>query len=170
MNKKGKWIMKASKIDNLKSGVLKVFQYNKDGFESFGIRVSKKLIYDIYHNTNFDKDICIIVKVIPKDNNSISDVIKEYISKSWGNNTLLIAQAGTLSMIPEMAKINDGINAINSEREELYEAGFYNIILNQIARTCGNPELFIYMNDLSKKFIENNIGTNEDNKLINRFK
>ena len=164
--------MKVSKISNLKSGSLDVCQYNKEGFNKIKGRLTKAIIYDIYNKTDFSKDICFIATVSPKDEYTISDVIKEYIDKSWGKNTLILTQAGTLSNIPRTGKLNDGIDAINKEKDELYKANFVNIIFNQVANlSYGNTDIFIYIDELSnKEFITNNIGLNEDNKLINRTK
>lgn len=161
--------MKVNKL-NLKSGSLKICEY-KPSDKHMGNRI-KSVVGDIYTKTDFDKSIIWIFKVFTKDNHSIEDVIKEYIDTEWAKNTLLFAQAGTLALIPEAGNIVDGLEGIKAEKEHLYKAEFYNIIFNRLAsRSYGNNDIFIYLDDFSDaEFIKKYIGTEEENKLINRIR
>ncbi len=161
--------MKAEKI-NLKNGSIKICKYEpKDKFN----QVLKSVIRDIYSFTDFTKNINYIFKVNCNSNNTIVEVLKEYIETKWDKDSLIITQAGTLSPIPEAGNIIDGLESIRLERELLYKADFYNIIFNRVAiNSFGNSDLFIYYNNdkIADDFIKNNIGENEDGKLINRLK
>jgi hypothetical protein len=160
--------MKAEKID-LKNGYIKICEYEPN--DKLNIRV-RSVIGDIYNVSNFDKNIIYILKVGCSGGFTISDVITEYIDKEWKKNSLIITQAGTLAPIPEAGSIIDGLEVIRLERELLHKASFYNIIFNRVAvNSYGNSDLFIYYNNkISDSFIKNNIGENEDGKLINRLK
>ena len=161
--------MKVNKL-NLKSGSLKICEY-KPSDKHMGNRI-KSVVGDIYNKTDFDKSIIWIFKVSAKENYNIEDVIKEYINTEWSKNTLLFAQAGTLALIPEAGNIVDGLEGIKIEKEHLYKSEFYNIIFNRLAsRSYGNNDIFIYLDDFSDaEFIKKYIGTEEENKLINRIR
>ena len=162
--------MKADKI-NLNSGYVKIFKYKIDK-KIINDRV-KPLIYDISNHSNYIGNIIWIYKVSTKQNFNIEDVLKEYIEKYYDKESLIFTQAGTLSLVPEAyGPIKNGLEGIRIEKEHLYKADFYNIIFNTIAtKSYGNADTFIYIDDYSdKKFIQNNIGTQVEEKLINRIK
>ena len=161
--------MKAEKI-NLKNGYIKICEYTPEDKSNPRIR---SVIGDIYSITDFDKNIIFILKASCNNNKDISDVIREYTETKWDKNSLIITQAGTLAPIPEAGNIIDGLESIKLERELLHKVDFYNIIFNRVAiNSFGNSDLFIYYNNdkISDNFVKNNIGTNEDGKLINRLK
>lgn len=162
--------MKAENI-NLNSGTIKFFKYKiSEKIENERVR---PIIYDISNYSDYKGNVIWIHKVITKQNFNIEDVLKEYIEKEYDKQTLLFTQAGALSLVPEAyGSIKDGLEGIRIEKEHLYKADFWNIIFNNIpTKSYGNSDICIYIDDYSdKNFILNNIGTQEEGKLINRLK
>ena len=130
----------------------------------------KDLPSDIYKNLqNFNEDIIFISKVKPIKENTIADVLKEFLENNSNyKDKLIFSQSGILSIIKVMGNINEGLSIVNDEKENLIKAGFKNIIWNlRMSKVSGNGDYFIYNNAKGENFIRENTGDN-DFKIINR--
>jgi len=161
--------MNAYKKD-LKSGSVKICEYTREDFEKGTfLREVVGSIYD--HLPEFKDNIIWIMKVIPNKNSTIKVVTNQFIKSLEGTdgNRLIMSQAGTLGLMPEMGDVKTALPIVNKERANLFKAGFGNLVWNRRMTGCyGNPDVFVYIDDYSSKWITDNTGDN-DSKIINRL-
>ena len=148
-------------------GVIGASTYTKEDSKS---KIIRDLAADIFYNLpEFKDDIVVIIKVKAKEGSTMSECIKEFVETNKDyKDKLIFAQAGILTVMKVQAKISEGLNILNDEKNGLIQAGFKNIIFNRrMSKTSANGDYFIYNNKAGKDFIKKNLGDN-DSKIINR--
>ena len=114
----------------------------------------KDVILDVHDRTTYDGEIIFILKAFPASSRSMEDVLKEYLKDYCTDDNIIMAQAGTLHLIPEGLGFKDVYSVINTESKVLFSCGFKNIIFNRIAgHSFGNQDIYIYYNNKAKSIV-----------------
>lgn len=118
----------------------------------------RPVIYDIYSNiSEMNKNIVWILNATPADGYQMKDLLDKFVS-SMSSMGIIMTCAGTLSnslIVDTNNKILDGIQAISTERQWLFNSNFANVLFKRrMSRCYGNSNIFIYMNTDAEDFLK----------------
>lgn len=154
----------------LNSGSVQKYRYTRQEFETTGKIKYNRVVADIFrYLKELDCPIYWLRNAKLKQGYTLKDLMNEYLQQTY-EPELIFAQAGTiLDDFPPEGLVETAQKNIKIQRDELYNAGFINIIFNRkMKHSFMNTEVFVYLNEIADDFIADNIGDAQSDKIINR--
>lgn len=155
--------MKVSSKYTLNEGFANCTEYLNIGKDDMS--PARPVISDIYHYIpDFDKAITWVdmVRLYPGDDFTFRGLMKDLVS-SHCNNGLIFTQASSVYLISAKS-VQELIDNTDDISQDLFECGFCRVLFNRkMGNSYGKSDIFLYMNEDAKEFIEKYSG---DDKLI----
>ena len=153
---------------HLSTGRIQMTTVTKKDYEKRGSSIPGVAL-DIYrHVSSFNETLYCIQKIQPSFGNTIPDVLSEFISKYGETYFIVILAENVKYDFPPSGDIDQTSAIIGQQKKELTELGFWNIMFN---RKCSNiysrGDIYIYPNDITRKFIQDNNGDVTSDKIVN---